>query len=62
MALNDRFTNLTNLEINMDYVSKDEITQIYVTIDLVCEKDKDKIRIYYVVFIICVLVMVANFI
>lgn len=62
MALNDRFTNLTNLEINMDYVSKDEITQSYVTIDLVCEKDKDKIRIYYVVFIICVLVMVANFI
>lgn len=62
MALNDRFTNLTNLEINMDYVSKDEITQIYVTIDLVFEKDKDKIRIYYVVFIICVLVMVANFI
>lgn len=37
MALHHRFSNLTNLEINMDYVSKDEITQSYVTLDLVCE-------------------------
>lgn len=36
-ALYKRFDSLTNLEINMDYVSRFEITKDYVDLTLICE-------------------------